>query len=158
VVGVSLLQCHQLSWTQPGGGRKGDHRSANRAESIGERRDLRPGLEGPLLREATQRIRDASFRRIDVFDELAGDGAAEDLPQRLGRLNSMPVRQRARQAQICSERKGSLDSPGLAGSGSGVASVLGMSEADPQRRLNRRRPIPRHDGLKGFAIPGPSAD
>jgi hypothetical protein len=46
---------HQLSRTQPGGGREHDHRPTDGAQALGDGFDLSPGLERSLLREATQR-------------------------------------------------------------------------------------------------------
>jgi len=92
LVDVSQLERHQLSRTQPGGGREHDHRPSDGAQALGDGFDLSPGLERSLLREATQRVRDTSFRRVCV-DQLPRDGSVKHLPQRLCRFEAMPLRQ-----------------------------------------------------------------
>jgi hypothetical protein len=77
----------------PGRGPEHNHRPGHRVEPRGKGVDLLPRLERPLLRKTPQRLRHAASRRVDV--DQPRHGGVEDLPQRLRRLEPMPLRKRA---------------------------------------------------------------
>lgn len=56
----------------------------------GDRLDLRPRLERPLLLRPPLRVRNTALRRV-VVEQPPGDRAVEDLPQRLRRLETMSL-------------------------------------------------------------------
>jgi hypothetical protein len=56
-IDVTVFEREQLGGSKPGRGREHDHRPEARSEPLGERPDLRPGIERPLLPAAPARIR-----------------------------------------------------------------------------------------------------
>jgi hypothetical protein len=90
-IDVAVLEREQLGGSKPGRGREHDHRPEHRPEVIGERPDLRPGIERPLLPAAPARIRDSVLGRV-LLDQLPRNRPIQHLPQRLGRLEAVPFR------------------------------------------------------------------
>lgn len=88
-VDVAILECDPLPGPQPGRGSEEHERPVAGSEFGGERIELRPGLERPLLRAPTLRVIDALLGRIHV-DESPADGAREHLAERPRRLEAMP--------------------------------------------------------------------
>src|SRR5205823_10147291 len=81
----------QLRWSKPGRGREHDHRPEERPEPLGDRPDLRPGLERPLLAAAPAGIRHPALGRV-LVDQLPGNRPVQYLPERLGRFEAVPFR------------------------------------------------------------------
>jgi hypothetical protein len=87
-VDVAMLECDPLSGSQPSRGSEEDERPVAGSEFGGERIELRPGLERPLLRAPALWVIDAPLGRIHV-DQSPADGAGEHLAERLRRLEAM---------------------------------------------------------------------
>jgi hypothetical protein len=92
-VHVALFEREQLRGSKPGRGREHDHRPEARPEPLGDRPDLRPRIERPLLPAAAARVRHATLGRV-LVGQLPGNRPIQYLPQRLGRLEAMPFRNR----------------------------------------------------------------
>ena len=92
-VHVALFEREQLRGSKPGRGREHDHRPEARPEPLGDRPDLRPRIERPLLPAAAARVRHATLGRV-LVDQLPGNRPIQYLPERLGRLEAMPFRNR----------------------------------------------------------------
>jgi hypothetical protein len=88
---VALFEREQLRGSKPGRGREHDHRPEHRPEPLGERPNLRPGNERPLLPAAPARIRHPALGRV-VVDQLPRNRPVQHLPERLGRFEAMPFR------------------------------------------------------------------
>ncbi len=88
-----MLERDPLPGPQPGRGSEEHERPVARPELGGERIELCPGLERPLLRSPALRVVDAPLRRICI-DQPPADGARQHLPERLRRLETMPGRDR----------------------------------------------------------------
>jgi hypothetical protein len=90
-IDVALFECEQLRGSKAGRGREHDHRPEHRPQPLGHRADLRPRTERSLLPAAPARIRHSSLGRV-VVDELPGNRPIQHLPERLGRLEAVPIR------------------------------------------------------------------
>ena len=90
-VDVALVEPEQLRRPQSGRGREDHHRPVHRAELRGHGFDLPPRLEWPLLLRPPRRVGDAQLGRV-VVEQSPGDRAVENLPERLRRLEAMPLR------------------------------------------------------------------
>ena len=119
--------------------------AGNRSEVLGDRPDLVPRLERALLREAPQRIRHASFRRIDV-DQLPGDGSVQHL-----RLGSCVAAKRCPLLASCAKRRSppsadllraQIDEPDRAEHGRRLRQQPAQLLDRPWRRLMHRQGLP----------------
>jgi hypothetical protein len=88
-----VLEREPLPRPQPRGRGEQHHRALTWAEPIAERIELVPGVERPLLGVAPLRVLDPELGRVDIQQPPA-DRAREHLPERLGRLEAMPSRDR----------------------------------------------------------------
>ena len=88
-IDVALFEREQHRGPKPGRGREHDHRPERRPEPLGDRADLRPGIERPLLPAAPAGIRHAALGRV-LVDQLPRNRPIQHLPQRLGRLEAVP--------------------------------------------------------------------
>ena len=84
-----LLERDPFPWSETG--RRGEHHqgAAARVQSGGNRSELRPGLKRSLLGAPPLRVVDALLGRVDI-DHSPGDSPGQHLPQRLGRLETVP--------------------------------------------------------------------
>jgi hypothetical protein len=92
-IDVALLECDPFRRPQPGRRREQDHRPVPWPDRRGDRFQLPPRLERMLLLSASRRVVDADLRGIDV-DHSPGDRSLQHLPERLGRLEAVPGRER----------------------------------------------------------------
>jgi hypothetical protein len=76
---VPAFEREQLRGPEPGRGREHDHGPEARPEPLGDRADLCPGLEWPLLPAAPRGIRHPAPGRV-VVDQLPRDRPIQHLP------------------------------------------------------------------------------
>ena len=88
---VALLEREQLRGSKPSSGREHDHRPERRPEPLGDRPDLCPGIERPLLPAAPTGIRHPALGRV-VVGQLPRNRPIQHLPERLGRFEAVPFR------------------------------------------------------------------
>jgi hypothetical protein len=108
------LSANMLRRAKSGRGREHDHRSERRREPLGQRPDLRPGIERPLLPAPPSGIGHPAPGRV-VVDQLPGDRPAQYLPERLGRLEAMPSGTISRHAHTCSGESSARRTPPSSG-------------------------------------------
>jgi hypothetical protein len=90
-VDVAPVKPEELRRPQSGRGREDHQRSARRPELRGHGFDLPPSLEWTLLLRPSCRVGDAELGRV-VVEQSPADGAVENLPEGLCRLEAMPLR------------------------------------------------------------------
>jgi hypothetical protein len=96
-VDVALLDPEQLGRSEPGRSREDHHRPVHRPELRGDRFDLPPRLERPLLLRPSRRVRDTEFGRVEV-EQSPADSAVEHLPKSLRGLEAVTLRNADRHA------------------------------------------------------------
>jgi hypothetical protein len=92
-IDVALLEREQLRGSKPGRRREHDHRPEHRPEPPGDRADLRPGIERPLLPAAPPRVRHPALGRV-VVDQPPRNRPIQHLAERLRRLEAVTFRNR----------------------------------------------------------------
>jgi hypothetical protein len=76
---VAMLEREQLRGSESGRGREHDHRPERRPELLGDRADLRPGIERALLPAAPARIRHPALGRV-LVEQLPRNRPIQHLP------------------------------------------------------------------------------
>jgi len=90
-VDVTLLQAEQLGGSESGCCTEDDHRPIERTELRGDRFDLLPALERPLLPRTPRRVADAALGWVEV-DDIPLDRSVQNLAERLCCLEPVTFR------------------------------------------------------------------
>ena len=96
-IDIAVLEREPLPRPQPRGRGEQHHRAVTGAEPVGERVQLVPGVERPLLGVAALRVLDPELGRVNV-EQPPADRPRQHLAERLGCLEVLPRRIVIRQA------------------------------------------------------------